>query len=314
MTERFAGVESDPVHTDIISDGWIERRMPAWSRPYLKLARLDRPIGIWLLLLPCWWSIALASPTAATGIGITVLFTLGAVVMRSAGCVVNDIVDRDIDAKVERTRARPLASGQIGLLGALVFLAILLTLGLGVLVQLNRLTIGLGVASLLLVGAYPLMKRLTWWPQAFLGLTFNWGAIMGWSAVTDPPRIGLAALALYAAGFCWTMVYDTIYAHQDTRDDMAAGVKSTARWFGKWSRLWLAGFATAMVALLAVAGDIAGLGRVFPFMLIPIGLHLVWLLLFWKKDDPGNCLMRFRASRWTGLLVVAAIVAGRVFH
>jgi 4-hydroxybenzoate polyprenyltransferase len=314
ITHTDSGPHTDPdQHTDIVAGGWVDR-MPAWSRPYLRLARLDRPIGIWLLLLPCWWSIALASPTAATGIGITVLFTLGAVVMRSAGCVVNDIVDRDIDAKVERTRARPLASGQIGLLGALVFLAILLTLGLGVLVQLNRLTIGLGVASLLLVGAYPLMKRLTWWPQAFLGLTFNWGAIMGWTAATDPPRIGPAALALYAAGFCWTLVYDTIYAHQDARDDLTAGVKSTARWFGEWSRLWLAGFAVAMVALVALAGDIAGLGRIFLFMLLPIGLHLAWLLIFWEPHNPRDCLMRFRASRWTGLLVTAAIVAGRVFH
>jgi 4-hydroxybenzoate polyprenyltransferase len=299
-------------HSDIVGGGWIDR-MPAWTRPYVRLARLDRPIGIWLLLLPCLWSIALASPSVAVGIGIATLFAIGAVVMRGAGCVVNDIVDRNIDAKVARTAMRPLPAGEIGLIGALLFLVVLLALGLAVLVQLDRLAIGLGVASLLLVGLYPLMKRLTWWPQAFLGLTFNWGVIMGWAAVTEPPRIALPALALYAAGICWTLVYDTIYAHQDARDDEAAGVRSTARRFGDWSRLVLFGFALAMVGLLALAGWMAGLGEVYLFMLIPIGLHLAWLLLFWRRHDPGDCLMRFRASRWTGVLVLAAIVAGRLF-
>ncbi len=299
-------------HTDIIADGWIDQRMPAWTRPYFKLARLDRPTGIWLLLLPCWWAIATASPTAATGIGMTVLFTIGAVVMRGAGCTVNDIIDRNIDAQVERTKGRPLPSGQIGLFGALVFLSLLLLLGLGVLVQLNWLTIWLGVASLVLVGAYPLMKRLTWWPQAFLGLTFNWGAIMGWTAVTG--RLQLAAVLLYAAGFCWTMVYDTIYAHQDARDDEGAGEKSTARRFGRFSRLWLVGFALAMLALLELAAEVQNLGNVFQYALILVAAHLAWLVLLWKIDDPRDCLRRFQASRWTGLLVVAAIVLGRLFH
>jgi 4-hydroxybenzoate polyprenyltransferase len=299
-------------HTDIAQNGWIDRRMPDWTRPYFRLARLDRPTGIWLLLLPCWWAIALASTTAATGIGVTVLFTIGAIVMRGAGCTVNDIIDRKIDAQVERTRGRPLASGQIGLFSALVFLAILLTLGLGVLIQLNWLTIQLGVASLVLVGVYPLMKRLTWWPQAFLGLTFNWGAIMGWAAVTG--RVGWAAILLYAAGFCWTLVYDTIYAHQDARDDVTAGVKSTARRFGRFSKLWLSGFAIAMLMLIELAGDVAGLGAAFQYMLIPVAAHLVWLVLFWKIADPRDCLRRFQASRWTGLLVVLAIVVGRIVH
>ncbi len=298
-------------HTDIVSGGWIDRRMPRWSRPYFRLARLDRPTGIWLLLLPCWWAIALASPTATIGLGTTVLFTIGAIVMRGAGCAVNDMIDRKIDAQVERTRLRPLASGEIGLFGALVFLAILLLLGLAILVQLNWLAIGLGVASLVLVAVYPLMKRLTWWPQAFLGITFNWGAIMGWAAVTG--HVGAGAVALYVAGFCWTLVYDTIYAHQDARDDAEAGVKSTARRFGRFSRLWLAGFAVLMLGLLALAGELAHLGNVYRFMLIPVAFHLAWLLLFWKTDDPGDCLRRFQASRWTGLLVTAAIVAGRVF-
>jgi 4-hydroxybenzoate polyprenyltransferase len=167
------------------------------------------------------------------------------------------------------------------------------------------------VASLVLVGAYPLMKRLTWWPQAFLGLTFNWGTVMGWAAVTG--HVGWGAIALYAAGFCWTMVYDTIYAHQDARDDAEAGVKSTALRFGRFSRLWLFGFALAMLALADLAGEIAGLGAVFQYMLIPVALHLAWLLVFWNSDDPRDCLKRFQASRWTGLLLVLAIVAGRIF-
>jgi 4-hydroxybenzoate polyprenyltransferase len=303
-------VSTPPPHTDIVTGGWIDRRMPGWSRPYLKLARLDRPTGIWLLLLPCWWAIAMASKTATIGLGTTVLFTIGAIVMRSAGCTVNDIIDRKIDARVERTRLRPLASGEIGLFGALVFLAILLLLGLAILVQLNFLSICLGIASLALVAAYPWMKRLTWWPQAFLGLTFNWGAIMGWAAVTG--RIEAAAVALYAAGFCWTLVYDTIYAHQDARDDLHAGVKSTARRFGRFSKLWLTGFAVLMIALLYLAGDLSGLGHVFRFGMIVVALHLTWLIEFWRVDDPADCLRRFQASRWTGLLAVAAIVAGRI--
>jgi 4-hydroxybenzoate polyprenyltransferase len=297
-------------HTDLIQDGWIDRRMPGWTRPYLKLARLDRPTGIWLLLLPCWWAIALASQSAAEGLGLAILFGIGAVAMRGAGCTVNDIFDRHYDAQVERTRNRPLPSGQVGLFGALVFLALQLALGLAVLIQLNRLSIILGVLSLALVAAYPLMKRLTWWPQAFLGLTFNWGAIMGWAAATG--RIGWPSIALYAAGFCWTLVYDTIYAHQDVRDDAAAGIKSTARWFGRFSRLWLALFALLMLALLELAGEAAGLRTAFEIMLIPVALHLAWLLIFWSPDDPRDCLRRFQASRWTGLLVLLAIVVGRL--
>jgi 4-hydroxybenzoate polyprenyltransferase len=299
-------------HTDLVAGTWIDRRMPGWTRPYLKLARLDRPTGIWLLLLPCWWSIAMASTGAAEGIGMAVLFTIGAIVMRGAGCTVNDIIDRKIDAQVERTRGRPLPSGEVGLFGALVFLALQSLAGLLVLIQLNRLTIMLGILSLVLVGLYPLMKRLTWWPQAFLGLTFNWGAIMGWAAVTG--RIGWGAILLYAAGFCWTLVYDTIYAHQDARDDAAAGVKSTAQHFGRFSKFWLAGFAVVMLALIELSGDLAGLGALFQYLLVAVAAHLVWLVLFWDIGDPRDCLRRFKASRWTGLLVVGAIVLGRALQ
>lgn len=298
-------------HTDLLPGGWIDRRAPAWLRPYLKLARLDRPTGIWLLLLPGWWAIALSTPSAASGIGLAILFGIGAVVMRGAGCTLNDILDRHYDAQVERTRGRPLPSGQIGVFGAVVFLGIELLLGLIVLLQLNQPAIVLGVASLALVAAYPLMKRLTWWPQAFLGLTFNWGAIMGWAAATG--WVGWPALALYAAGFCWTLAYDTIYAHQDARDDELAGVKSTARRFGQFSKLWLMGFAAAMLLMLYVAGIASGLGSVFEILLIPVALHLAWILLPWDQADPADCLKRFQRSRYTGALVLLAIVAGRLF-
>lgn len=299
-------------HTDLVQDGWIDRRMPAWIRPYLKLARLDRPTGIWLLLLPCWWAIALASAGAVEGIGLAILFMIGAIVMRGAGCTVNDILDRHYDAQVERTRGRPIPSGEVSVFRALMFLAVELAVGLAILLQLNRLAIILGILSLVLVATYPLTKRFVWWPQAFLGLTFNWGAIMGWAAATG--RIGLPALALYGAGFCWTLVYDTIYAHQDSRDDAKAGVKSTARWFGRFSRLWLIMFALLMLALLDLAGQLAGLGTAFEIMLVPVALHLAWILFLWHPDDPRDCLRRFRASRWTGILVTLAIVAGRLIH
>ena len=299
-------------HTDLGQDDWIDRRVPAWLRPYLRLARLDRPIGIWLLLLPCWWAIALGSDSAAEGLGFALLFTLGAIVMRGAGCTLNDILDRKLDAQVERTRGRPIPSGQVSVFQALLFLAVQLALGLVILLQLNRLSIILGVVSLALVAAYPLMKRWTWWPQAFLGLTFNWGALLGWAAVQG--HGWWSPIMLYVAGFCWTLVYDTIYAHQDARDDRKAGILSTALRFGEMSKLWLIPFALAMLAFLDLAGDFAGLGVAFQVMLIPVALHLGWLLLFWDMDDPTDCLRRFQASRWTGFLVTAALVAGRVIH
>ena len=296
--------------TDIPQSGWINRRMPKWARPYLRLARLDRPTGIWLLLLPCWWAIALGSTSTAQGLGYALLFGIGAVVMRGAGCTVNDILDRDLDARVERTRSRPLPAGEIGLLGALIFLTVQLAIGLVILMQLNRLSIALGVLSLVLVGSYPLMKRITWWPQAFLGLTFNWGALMGWTAATG--RIGWPSIALYVAGFFWTLVYDTIYAHQDARDDAPAGIKSTARRLGRFSKPWLFLFAVGMLLLLLLSGAGAGLGVAYEIMLIPVAAHLIWLLALWNPADPRDCLRRFQASRWTGLLVALAIAVGRI--
>jgi len=298
-----------PGHTDIRRDGWIDRLAPPAWQPYLRLARLDRPIGTWLLLFPCWWSIALASP-GPPDLRLMALFGIGAVVMRGAGCVVNDILDRDFDARVERTRHRPIPSGQVTVRQALAFLALLLALGLAVLVQLEPVAILLGVLSLVLVVAYPLMKRVTWWPQAFLGLTFNWGALMGWAAATGalawPPAI------LYAAGIVWTLGYDTIYAHQDKEDDVRIGVKSTALRLGAASRGWVAAFYAATLLGLGLAGASAGLAGPWWVLLLALaGAQLAWQAAAWRPDDPADCLAKFRSNRWFGWLVLAAIVAGR---
>lgn len=293
--------------TDVSVHGWVDRWPPAAVRPYLKLARLDRPIGTWLLLFPCWWSAALAAG-GWPSLRLLILFAIGAVVMRGAGCTVNDILDRDIDGEVERTRVRPIPSGQVSVKQALAFLVFQLLLGLAVLVQLNDASILLGVASLVLVFTYPLMKRITWWPQAFLGLAFNWGALMGWSAVTG--GLGWPAALLYAGGIAWTLGYDTIYAHQDKEDDARIGVKSTARLFGRSSRLWVGGFHALAVAGFAGAGWTAGLAWPFFALAGAAALFLAWHTLRWSMDDQDDCLYRFKANRWFGWLMLAAIVAG----
>ena len=221
---------------DIPVGNWIDRWVPAPVRPYLRLMRLDRPIGTWLLLLPAWWSLALAAPRWPD-LGLMALFALGAVVMRGAGCTVNDIADHKFDAQVARTAARPIPSGAVSVLQALCFLGLQLGIGLAILLCLNGAALAWGAASLLLVIPYPFMKRITWWPQAWLGLTFNWGALLGWVAVTG--RLDAAPLALYAAGLFWTLGYDTIYAHQDKEDDILIGVKSTALRLGAATPAWL---------------------------------------------------------------------------
>ncbi len=289
------------------ANSWIERLVPGAVRPYFKLARLDRPIGTWLLLFPCWWAIALASP-GWPDFRLLGLFTLGAIVMRGAGCTYNDIVDRDFDARVARTRERPLPSGQVTLRGAIVFLSIQLLIGLGVLVMLDRTAILLGVASLLLVFTYPLMKRVTWWPQLFLGLAFNWGALMGWAAVTD--GLDWPAILLYAAGIFWTLGYDTIYAHQDKEDDILIGVKSLALRLGEATRTWLYGFYGGAVAFLGLAGIAAGLGWPFLVALAGVGAHFLWQAGAVDLDRPGDCLAKFRSNRWAGWIVFAGILVG----
>ena len=310
--DRMRSFDSPDGFTDIRYGGPLERCLPAACHPYVRLARLDRPIGTWLLLFPCWWSLALASPGWPGGhwLWLALLFAVGAVVMRGAGCTVNDILDRDLDAQVERTRARPIPSGQVTPRQALAFMAGQMLLGLAVLLQLTPFAVGLGVASLVLVFTYPLMKRVTWWPQAFLGLAFNWGALMGWAAVRD--QLSAPALVLYAAGIAWTLGYDTIYAHQDKEDDARIGVKSTARRLGDRSRPWIAGFYAATIAGIAAAGWLAGLNLLFwPGLALGAG-QLGWQLRSWDLNDPADCLLRFKSNRWFGWLILGGIVAGNL--
>lgn len=294
--------------SDIAAGNWVDRWAPASWRPYLRLARADRPIGAWLLLVPCWWGTAMASaglPDAA----YFALFAAGAVVMRGAGCTVNDLVDREFDRMVARTAARPIASGRVSVARALAFLALLSGAGLAVLLQFNALTIQLGAASLALVAVYPFMKRFTYWPQAFLGLTFNWGALMGWSAVAG--ELQAPALWLYAAGIFWTLGYDTIYAHQDKADDLLVGVKSTALKFGAATPRWLALFYAMTVALLCAAGAAAGLGWPFFAGLIVGGGHLIWQIRSVALEDPKSCLRVFKSNRDFGLIVLAGAILAR---
>jgi 4-hydroxybenzoate polyprenyltransferase len=299
---------------DMPADGWVDRLAPAAVRPYLKLMRLDRPIGTWLLLFPGWWSITLAGGVSGLPAGdwlrLMILFGLGAVVMRGAGCTVNDILDRHIDGKVARTAARPIPSGAVSVRRAVVFLGLQLLAGLVILLQFNLFAIALGAASLLLVFVYPLMKRVTYWPQAWLGLTFNYGALLGWAAVTG----GLAwpALALYAGGFFWTLGYDTIYAHQDKEDDRLIGVKSSALALGGRTVPFLWGVFALTLALTALAIALAGPGLhgiAYPLLAVA-GLHLVWQALTVDIDNGANCLARFKANRFYGALVLLAVAAG----
>ena len=296
------------MHTDIKSGGWVDRLLPRSLQSYAYLARLDRPVGIWLLLLPGWWAIALASgglaAMNAADWRLVALFGIGAVVMRAAGCVINDLWDRDLDKKVARTKTRPLALGTIPPLYALIFLAGLLLLGLIVLLQMNAVTIMLGFLAVPLIVTYPLMKRMTWWPQAFLGLTFNFGALMGWSAVSG--SIGFSALCLYGAGIFWTLGYDTIYAHQDKEDDLMAGIKSTALKFGESSKKWVAGFYTLVLVLLSLAFLNAAGGFIWPVFALALAGHFIWQIRTWKPANPESALKVFKSNRDVGLIVLAA--------
>jgi len=294
--------------TDIRHTGIVAALPPA-ARPYALLMRLDRPIGTWLLLLPCWWGIALAA-NFLPNLWLMLLFGIGAVVMRGAGCVINDIYDRKLDQRVERTRVRPLASGEIQLWQAVVFLGGLLVVGLLVLLLLNHAAVVVGALSLALIFTYPLMKRVTWWPQLFLGITFNWGVLVGTCAVTG--TLSVSAVLVYIAGIFWTLGYDTIYAHQDKRDDAEAGIKSTALLFGEKSLLWVSLFYALAIILLAVAGWIAGLGKIYGWGLLVAACFAFVQLVIWRADEPENCLKRFKANRDFGLIVLVAIVLGRL--
>jgi 4-hydroxybenzoate polyprenyltransferase len=267
---------------------WVDTTAPAWSRPYLRLARLDRPIGSWLLLLPCWWSAALAAIAAHTTPSIVqlLLFFIGAFAMRGAGCTYNDIVDRDLDASVERTRSRPIPSGQVSVFSASVFLVVQSLIGLAVLLSFNGFTIGLGIASLVIVAVYPFMKRVTYWPQIVLGLAFSWGALMGWAAVFA--RLNVPALLLYAGSIAWVIGYDTIYAHQDREDDALIGIKSTALLFGERTKPMLGVFYGLAVILIAAASVAAGAGPVFAIGLLVFAIHLAWQIVRLDISDPDR--------------------------
>jgi 4-hydroxybenzoate polyprenyltransferase len=303
--------------TDIRRDGWVGR-LPAGWRPYALLMRLDRPIGTWLLLLPGWWSVVLASGIFRGGLihrnttlmlhelSTMLLFGAGAVVMRGAGCIVNDLWDRDLDRQVARTAQRPLAAGTVSRGQAALFMLGLLIIGFLILLQLSIVAIFLGILSLPFIALYPAMKRITWWPQAFLGLTFNFGALMGYAAVTGV--VAAPALVLYAAGFFWTLGYDTIYAHQDIEDDMRVGIRSTALRLGRWNRPFVAGAYAICWLLLETAFFLAGAGLPAQAALALPLLHMLWQLKAWRTDDPESALSIFRSNRDFGLLVLLAAI------
>jgi 4-hydroxybenzoate polyprenyltransferase len=292
---------------------WVDTLAPPWSRPYLRLSRLDRPIGSWLLLMPCWWSAALAAGIIGN-IGqlplVIALFFVGAFVMRGAGCTWNDITDRDLDALVERTRSRPIPAGQVSVPQAVAFLVVQALVGLAVLLQFNRFAVMTGIASLIIVAVYPFMKRITWWPQIVLGLAFSWGALMGFAVTLG--RIDLAALALYAGSIAWVIGYDTIYAHQDAEDDALIGIKSTALLFGARTRPALVGFYGLAVVLIGVALALAGVGFPAWIGLAAFAAHLVWQIGRLQIGDPALCGRIFKSNRDAGLLLFAGLLVDAV--
>ncbi|XP_016961206.1 4-hydroxybenzoate polyprenyltransferase, mitochondrial [Drosophila biarmipes] len=287
----------------------VEELMAA-AKPYAQLMRIDRPIGTYLLFWPCAWSIALSADAGCwPDLTMLGLFGTGALIMRGAGCTINDLWDKDIDAKVERTRTRPLASGQISQFDAIVFLSAQLSLGLLVLVQLNWQSILLGASSLGLVITYPLMKRVTYWPQLVLGMAFNWGALLGWCATQGSVNLA-ACLPLYLSGVCWTIVYDTIYAHQDKLDDLQIGVKSTALRFGENTKAWLSGFTAAMLTGLSAAGWACDQTLPYYAAVGIVGAHLVQQIYSLNIDNPSDCAKKFLSNHQVGLILFLGIVLG----
>jgi 4-hydroxybenzoate polyprenyltransferase len=294
---------------------WVDTRAPSWSRPYLRLSRLDRPIGSWLLLMPCWWSAALAAGIAGEvgQLPVTLaLFFAGAFVMRGAGCTWNDITDRDLDALVERTRSRPIPAGQVSVRQAAVFLVGQALIGLMVLLQFNRFAVMTGIASLLVVAVYPFMKRITWWPQIVLGLAFSWGALMGFAVTLG--RIDAPALLLYFGSIAWVIGYDTIYAHQDAEDDALIGIKSTALLFGPRTRPALMAFYAAAVVLISAALVLAGARWPAGIGLAAFAAHLIWQIRRLEISDPALCLRIFKSNRDAGLLLFAGLLVDAVLR
>jgi 4-hydroxybenzoate polyprenyltransferase len=288
---------------------WVDTHAPPWSRPYLRLARFDRPIGSWLLLMPCWWSAALAAGVAQDLSQLPLqiaLFFIGAFVMRGAGCTWNDITDRDLDDKVERTRSRPIPAGQVSVSQALAFMVAQALIGLAVLLQFNRFAVATGIASLIIVAIYPFMKRITWWPQIVLGLAFSWGALMGFAATFA--RIDATAVVLYAGSIAWVIGYDTIYAHQDAEDDALIGIKSTARLFGARTREALVVFYGLAVMLIGVALALAGSRFAAWIGLAAFAAHLVWQINRLDIGDGALCSRVFKSNRDAGLLLFAGLL------
>ena len=294
---------------------WVDTRAPSWSRPYLRLSRFDRPIGSWLLLMPCWWSAALAAGIAGDfrPLPVTIaLFFVGAFVMRGAGCTWNDITDRDLDARDERTRSRPIPAGQVSVPQAAAFLVVQALIGLVVLLQFNRFAVMTGIASLVIVAVYPFMKRITWWPQIVLGLAFSWGALMGFAVTLG--RIDATALVLYAGSIAWVIGYDTIYAHQDAEDDALIGIKSTALLFGARTRPALMVFYGLAVVLIGAALMLAGARWPAWIGLAAFTAHLIWQIRRLEIGDPALCLRIFKSNRDAGLLLFAGLLVDAVMR
>jgi len=305
--------------SDAPSDNWVYRVLPRGIWPYAQLARWDRPIGWQLLLWPCLWSAALAANVAAAAgsfgwarlVGHLLLFFIGAVAMRGAGCTYNDLVDHDIDQAVARTRSRPLPSGRVTRRQAKIFMGLQALAGLVVLLQFNLFTIGLGIASLVIVAVYPFAKRFTDWPQFFLGMAFSWGALMGWAA--EFASLSLAPVALYVGAIAWTIGYDTIYAHQDKEDDALIGVRSTARLFGERTRQWLVGLYGLTVVLMALSFWLAGVGIVAWLGLAAAALMFAWQVRTLDIDDPVQCLALFKFNHVVGFAIFLALVLALLF-
>jgi len=306
------GVTAERRPGDAVPASWVDAA-PAFVRPYLRLMRLDRPIGAWLLFWPCVFGLALgaaAQHQSFPNIMYVFLCGIGSIVMRGAGCTYNDIVDRDFDARVERTRGRPIPSGAVSVRAAWAFAIALSLIGLLILLTFNRFALLLGVSSLLLVAAYPFMKRITWWPQAWLGLTFNWGVLFGYAAATG--MLAPGAWLFYAGCFFWTIGYDIIYAHQDKEDDILIGVKSAAIRLGARSKPWLYVFYSAALLLMVAGGVAIGLRFVFVAAMLVPGAHLLWQLRRLDIDRPLLCLALFKSNRETGALITAALLLGSI--
>jgi len=302
-----------PSVADAPPDNWVDRYAPESMRPYLRLARLDRPIGFWLLLLPCWWSAGLAGVSLGLPYPdpwLLLLFAVGALAMRAAGCAYNDYVDHEYDARAARTASRPIPSGQVTPAEALAFAAICALVGLLVLVQFNSYTIKLGAASLLLVAIYPFMKRFTYWPQVVLGLVFNWGALVGWSAVMG--SVGLPAILLYAGSVLWTIGYDTIYAHQDREDDLMLGLRSTAIRVGPNTVSFVGALYAGAIVLWLLAGYLAGTHLIYFTAVVLASLQMAWQVTTLDTADAANCLRRFRSNRDVGMVIFLGLAADMI--